>query len=144
MTVLSSKTFEITEESDIAHLGGALFKWLPRPGELIGKRITVSIETAGTGRTQKKTALRQLQELIVDNVAEDEENNATWKRFGYKFYFMARSYFWDGKEIHVTANEALFLYRWLVLHDDIRNTQRYYLRNMRERLGKNFLAEAAG
>jgi hypothetical protein len=141
MRVLSSKVFEITEEADIAAFGGELFKWLPCSGGLIGKRITVSIETAGKDRTKKKTALRQLEELIVDNIAEDEDTPVVWAKLGYCFKFMSRKYFWNNTEIHITANEALFLYRWLVLHDDIRNTQRYYLRNMRKRLGKDFLAE---
>jgi hypothetical protein len=142
MRVLSSKVFEITEEADIAALGGKLFKWLPCSSDLIGKRVTVSIEAAGKDRTRKKTALRQLEELVVNNTVEGEDNSALWKQFAYNFCFMVRKYFWNGREIHITANEALFLYRLLVLHDDICKMQMYYLRHMRKRLGKEFLAEA--
>ena len=54
---------------------------------------------------------------------------------------MQRKFFWKGNEVYITANEALFLYRWLVLHDDLTKLQRYFLRNMRRRLGKDFLTE---
>jgi uncharacterized protein (UPF0216 family) len=93
-------------------------------------------------RRQKKTALRQLEELIADNAVENEALPVVWERHGYRFKFTAGKYFWNDKELYVTANEALFLYRWLILDDDICKTQRYYLRNMRRRLGKEFLAEA--
>jgi hypothetical protein len=144
MRVLSSKTFDVTESDDLTTLKDELCGWLPPLSELMGKCITVSIETIGNGRTRKRNAVRQLEELIVDNIVEDDEDNsATWKRFEYKFYFMVRKYFWNDEEIHVTANEALFLYRRLILNDDICKAQTYYLRNMRKRLGKEFLAEAA-
>jgi hypothetical protein len=136
MRVLSSKVFEITGEADIEALGGKLLEWLPCSSDLIGKRITVSIETAGNDRTQKKTAFQELEELVSDG-------EFMWVKYGYRFGFMMRKYWWNNREIYVTAGEALFLYRWLVLNDGIRNTQRYYLRNMRKRLGKEFLSEAA-
>jgi hypothetical protein len=136
MRVLSSKVFEITEEADIVALGGKLFKWLPCSSDLIGKRITVSIETVGKDRTPKKTAFRQHEELVSDG-------EFMWVKYGYRFGFMIRKYWWNNREIYVTAGEALFLYRWLVLHDDVCKIQMYYLRNMRKHLGNKFLAEVA-
>jgi hypothetical protein len=94
-------------------------------------------------RQQKKTAFRQLEELIVDGAVENEDLPAVWEQHGYLFKFIARKYFWNGQKIHITANEALFLYRWLVLKDELCKEQMYYLRNMRRRMGKEFLAEAA-
>jgi hypothetical protein len=104
---------------------------------------TVVVTLEATSRQQKMTATRQLEELIVDSVVEDEGGCAVWESFGYCFKFLARKYSWNNQDIYITANEALFLYRWLVLHDDICKMQMYYLRNMRKRLGKAFLAEVA-
>jgi hypothetical protein len=103
----------------------------------------LSFITRDGKRRQKKTALRQLEELVVDGIVEDAGRPVVWERHGYRFKFIARKYFWRYEEIHVTADEALFLYRRLVLNDDTSKTQMYYLRNMRRRLGKEFLAEAA-
>jgi hypothetical protein len=140
MRVLSSKRFFIPKASTVSW--DYVKEWYDGVGrDLDDCTLVVTLQAMDGKRQQKKSALRQLEELVVDNIIEDEDNSAIWKRFEYKFYFMARKYFWNDKEIHVTANEALFLYRWLVLHDDICNTQRYYLRNMRKRLGREFLAE---
>jgi hypothetical protein len=66
-----------------------------------------------------------------------------WDNFGYRFCFLSRKYYRRGREIYVTANEALFLYRWLVLGDDVCKAQTHYLWNMRRRFGKDFLSEVA-
>jgi hypothetical protein len=108
---------------------------LGRPGCL----LRVTLETAGKDRTRKKTALRQLEELIVDSIKKGTP--VVWENFDCSFRFLAQRYFWHDKEIYVTANEALFLYRWLVLNEDICELQTYYLRNMRRRMGKEFLSE---
>jgi hypothetical protein len=105
--------------------------------------LVVTLEATDGKRRPKKSALRQLEELVDNNVDDCGLRTLGWKQDGYLFFFPARKYYWNEKEIHVTANEQLFLYRWLVLHDDIRNTQRYYMWNMRKRLGKEFLAEVA-
>jgi hypothetical protein len=100
--------------------------------------LVVTLQTAGEARQQKMTARRQLEELIVN---EDTDTSTAWVRFGYIFGFMTRTYLWKNEEIYVTAGEALFLYRWLVLDDDTHRMQRYYLRHLRKRFGKEFLAE---
>jgi hypothetical protein len=137
---LSSKRFFITKTGTIPlDRIKAWFDGIDRGSEDCA--LTVSVEAAGNKRTKKKTACRQLEELIADSIAENEETPVVWERYGYLFKFITRKYFWNGEEIHVTANEALFLYRRLVLGDDICRMQTYYLRNMRRRLGKEFLAE---
>jgi hypothetical protein len=144
MKTLSSKLFDIAENGDLNTLCDAFYRWLLSFGDLEGKRIAVSIKTIKDRRAQKKTALRQLEETIVASVRENRDTPVVWENFGYYFCFIERKYYWHDREIHVTANEALFLYRWLVLNAGIHKTQVYYLRNMRRRLGKAFLSEVMG
>jgi hypothetical protein len=139
--MLGSKVFEVSGDGDLTTVRDSLYCWLLSLEDIKGKRIAVSIKLAGDSRAPKKTALRQLEELIADNAVENGALPVVWERHGYRFKFISRKYFWNDEELYVTANEALFLYRWLVLDDDICKTQRYYLRNMRRRLGKEFLAE---
>jgi hypothetical protein len=103
--------------------------------------LVLTLEDMDGKRRKKKSAIRQFEDLVADNAAEHGGTGVVWKQFGYCFGFMARKYTWNDKEIHVTASEQLFLYRWLVLHDDTHKAQKYYLYNMRQRLGKDFLAE---
>jgi hypothetical protein len=138
---LSFKVFDIAGERDLQALGDYFYALTRHPDNLAGKRVGISVKTVGDTRQQKKTALRQLEELIAGSAAGGEKTPAVWEQYGYLFKFAERKYFWNGKEIHVTANEALFLYRWLVLKDATCETQMYHLRNMRRRLGKEFLAE---
>jgi hypothetical protein len=137
---LSSKVFDTAGNGGIDALCRAFREFLLPFAGRPGTRAVVRIEEAGKDRARKKTALRQLEELL----AGGGEAPCTWEEHGYRFDFTERKYFRDGREIHVTANEALFLYRWLVLRGDVLETQAYYLWNMRRRLGKEFLAEAAG
>jgi hypothetical protein len=133
MRVLSSKRFFIPKTASFAPDG--IQEWFDGIDRGVEDcTLVVTLQEMGTKRWQKKTAARQLEELIVDNAVE-------WEGFGYRFYFSTQRYSWNNTEIHVTANEALFLYRWLVLLDDTCQTQKYYLHNMRRRLGKAFLAE---
>jgi hypothetical protein len=103
--------------------------------------LVVTLEAMDGKRRQKQSAIRQLEDLVADNAVENSGIGVVWKQFGYSFGFIAHKYTWNGKEIHVTANERLFLYRWLVLHDDTHKTQKHFLYNMRQRLGKDFLTE---
>jgi hypothetical protein len=104
--------------------------------------LVVTLEAMGVERRRKKTALRQLKDLIAGNAAVYENPPIDrWERSGYRFEFGTRKYFWRDREIHITANEALFLYRWLVTEDDTAKVQKHYLYNMRRRLGKEFLAD---
>jgi hypothetical protein len=134
----SSKTFDVTGHDNLATLRDAFYQWLSSCGDLTGKQVVVRV--AGN-RARKETAVKQLNELAADSIVEGEKAPVVWEQHGYRFCFKTRKYYWNDEEIHVTANEALFLYRWLVLNDDTCKTQRYYLRNARTRLGKAFLAE---
>jgi hypothetical protein len=138
--VLSSKIIEIGLESPVKAIHAAVLDALPRSEDLWGNRIIITVETLDKQRGKKKSALAQLEELIVDTV-ENSNTGTIWIQFEYRFCFLSREYFWNDKEIYITTNEALFLYRWLVLHDDTHKAQKYYLYAMRRRLGKNFLAE---
>jgi hypothetical protein len=99
--------------------------------------LVVALQAMDGKRSGKKAAYDRLDELM-----EGGGNDFSWERYGYRFCFVSRKYYWNDREIYVTANEALFLYRRLVLKDDTCKTQMYYLRNMRKRLGKEFLREA--
>jgi hypothetical protein len=133
MRVLSSKRFFIPKASAVSW--DDVKEWYDEVDRGTDDcTLVVTLQTTDTKRQQKTTAVEQLEELVSDR-------EYVWAQYEYRFGFMSRRYFWNNREIHVTASEALFLYRWLVLHDDTCETQTYYLRNMRKRLGKEFLAE---
>jgi uncharacterized protein (UPF0216 family) len=143
MRVLSSKCFFIPEGTGIALNDiEAWFGGIYRGQEDCS--LVVTLRAMDGKRRQKKSALRELKELMADGIAENEDLPLAWERYDYRLKFLSGKYYWRGKEIHVTANERLFLYRWLVLHEDTCKLQMYYLRHMRRRLGKEFLAEVTG
>jgi hypothetical protein len=138
MVVLSSKRFFIPKTVTIPL--DRVKEWFDGVDRgLEDCTLVVTLQAMDGRRRQKETASRQLEELLVENI----DRPAVWEQHGYLFRFITRKYFWNDKEIHVTANEALFLYRRLVLNDDTSKTQMYYLRNMRRRFGKEFLVEVA-
>jgi hypothetical protein len=98
-------------------------------------RIVVRLEAAGTSRLTNDEAAQKLKELVKETGLQG------FVDFGYSFSFDIKKYYWDAKEIYVTPNEALFLFRWLVLNDEIHRSQWFFLRNMRKRLGKKFLTD---
>lgn len=134
--ILSSKTIDTTGKG-YAEIIDGLTDWLYtlKLGELDG-HITVIAEVS-ENRQRKITVKKKLQELIEEN----SNIRAAWYSSGYRFNFLLGEYAWKGEDIHVTAGEALFLFRWLVLTDDINRLQWFYLRNMRRRLGQDFLRE---
>jgi hypothetical protein len=143
VTVLSSKRFFIDKATTIPL--DSINEWFCGIDRGAGDcALVITLEALDGKRRHKKSAARQLEELVADYAVDNSSAGAAWIQFGYRFCFTARTYFWNEKEIYVTANEALFLYRWLVLHDDTHSVQKYYLYNMRRRLGKAFLAEAQG
>jgi hypothetical protein len=130
--ILNSEVFDC--DKDLKSLCDEVCRWLSCFEDFAGKHVVVRIETTGDDRTRKKSAQRKLAELVI--CGED-----VWKQSAYEFNFKAREYKWNNREIHVTAGEALFLYRWLVLNDETHKEQMYYLKNIRRRLGKEFLSE---
>jgi hypothetical protein len=66
-----------------------------------------------------------------------------WAKHGYEFDFGRKRYRWNGVSMHVTAGEALFLFRWL-MEGSYSAAEKYYLHNLRKRYGTEFLAEEAG
>ena len=96
---------------------------------------------AGPLRQKKQTLFVQLEELLADNLAFDKDTPLVWEKHGYRFKFLWRDFFWNEERIHITAGEALYLYQRLVLNEEADKKQRFYMRNMRRRLGKAFLSE---
>jgi hypothetical protein len=136
-TILSSKTFFLPK-SGCAPFGD-VHNWLTN----IGNRsedclLTIKLETVGKGRQKRKSAVTELSEL-ARNAALDYKG--PWEQGEYKFFFLGGKFFWREKEVYLTSSEKLFLFRWLVLGDEVDKSQWYYLRNMRSRLGKDFLAD---
>jgi len=136
-TILSSKTFVVSKDANMPR--DKIENWfytIKRTGDC---RLNITLETAGKDRQKKVTARTVLRNLFVGY----HDHEISWIKGDYEFGFATETYYWKGKEIYLTANEQLFLYNWLVLKDEIHKRQRFYLRNMRKRLGKEFLAGIA-
>jgi len=134
-TILSSKTFTVLKGANMPR--NEIEDWFYAINRIADCQLTVTLASLGVSRQPKITAKRELESLVADAVLEDK---ARWDNGDYHFNFLARTYIWDGRAIHVTDCEALFLFRWLVLNDDTHKLQWHYLRNMRRRLGKDFLS----
>jgi hypothetical protein len=121
----------------------ALWAWLPQYEEVRGRRIVVRVES--NARITKSRAARELAKSTAYHGID------TWEAGPYKFDFRKRTYLWRGVMLHITEQEALYLYRRLVLNDDAHKRQCYYLRDMRKRFRnmcefqeETFLAEYTG
>jgi hypothetical protein len=128
--ILNSKVFGPLKG---AGLPGDISAWLDQA--LAGharSRFRLVLEAVDGKRQKKKSAAQILESIAVDG-------DLVWESGDYKFLFMAKKYFWRGEEIHITAGEALFLYRVLVLKERYPQ-QSFYLYHLRKRLGKEFLA----
>ena len=131
-TILSSKSFIIPESANMPR--NEIEDWFygidRGTGDLC---LTVTLESCGDTRKKKTSAIAELNSIIA-NV-----NIKVWARNDYMFHFSEKKYWRKGQEVYLTANEQLFLFRWLVLKDEVSKRQTFYLRNMRKRLGKEFL-----
>ena len=138
-TILSSKSFFVDKTAKFPLL--FVEEWLNGIDRGTGDlRLTVTLETYGDTRKKKITAKADLESMAIDAVLENKD---VWSSGKYEFCFASKKYFWKKQEIYLTANEQLFLFRWLVLKDEIHKRQTFYLRNMRKRLGKEFLSDIA-
>jgi hypothetical protein len=97
--------------------------------------LTVTLEISGDSRQGRESSEAELENLVADPEFKDK---ALWEKSGYCFNFLSSEYAWQDKDIYITANEALFLFRWLIQGNYIK-AHWFYLRNMRRRLGKEFL-----
>jgi hypothetical protein len=70
----------------------------------------------------------------------DQGEPKDWAKGDYDFRFSKGEFFWKGVRMHITAGEALFLRRWLV-DGNLIAREKYYLRNIRNRHGSDFLAD---
>jgi len=134
-TILSSKTILVPKHKVVCHICDDVADWLHsvKRGDQ-DCRLVIRLEAIG--KATKKDAVGLLSELI-EQYKISRFNDVDSK---YEFDFAEKSYFWKDKDIYLTANEQLFLYRWLMLNDEAQ-IQYFYLRNMRRRLGKEFLAD---
>jgi len=96
--------------------------------------LTVSFKVTGNSRAKKHTLTSELEALVVDLESH------IWEQDEYHFNFLSKRYSWKEKNIHLTAGEALFLYRWLI-NNEVCSEHGFYIRNLRKKLGKNFLSE---
>jgi len=115
-------------------------EWLDRVTAKDGDyAIEITVKSLDGKRQKKMIAKAELEALAVDAAIE---HKAIWKQGEYHFEFLAKRYLWKGEVVHITANEALFLFRWLV-KKDVNLYKMHFLRNMRRRLGADFLREIA-
>jgi len=143
--ILSSKRITIT--GDINAASSQINAWLQSMNQkLDGCLLVVTLKSLGICKQKKATAVEELNTLAKKEASSWEHRVHTVSKTGstetyYKFDFENKHYFWNGEDIYLTANEQLFLYRWLVLNDGTHELQWYFLRNMRRRLGKEFLSD---
>jgi hypothetical protein len=95
-------------------------------GVEVGVRIMIPAEKSANG-----AAAAMLRELL-------KWGPAAWAEEGYDFDFSAGSFRRNGADLHITAGEALFLYRALV-QQKVDRRELYYTRNLRKRFGNDFL-----
>jgi 5-hydroxyisourate hydrolase-like protein (transthyretin family) len=124
MAIQSSKTFTLQlNPLDLTVLNAYIQSQLTRePTE-----VTITIKKKMT----KCSARDDLREAIMGN-------EKTWKQGIYNFDFENRKYFRRGRELYLTEQQQLFLYKHLVLK---MRGQRFYTANLRKKFGKDFLAE---
>jgi hypothetical protein len=96
--------------------------------------VEVRVFKKVAGNRHKESAKAALRALVT------EREEPVWEQDGYSFDFSKNNYRWGERNLYVTAGEALFLYRWLVMYS-YGFTQEYYLRNLRKKFGKDFLSE---
>jgi hypothetical protein len=141
MAALSSKSYPLKNVKDSGAFHGWLDEWiasLPEIKSLQGCEVVFEIRS---GKRQKKFAAASALLKLAAEAASGHRD--VWKYKGYIFSFLMGKYAWKGTVLHITASEALFLFKWLVEGDmDAYRTGWYCLRNLRKRYGKDFLAEA--
>jgi hypothetical protein len=127
-TTIDAKDFECSENAlmDIAEFVGPFI-------DNGGVGICIKILKTDEHRQHKDTARDILRELMA-------EKEPHYKEYNYDFDFYLGKYRWNNSIIHITDGEALFLFR-LLITGYFDHTQRYYMHNMRKRLGNNFLSE---
>ena len=135
---LSSKTFVLLEDKIIP------FKDIIDWYESVDQRnsstqlVIKLVSTEKKQRQGKKVAENILRELVAKaSVKED----AYWKKGDYMFFFVSRRFFWKEEEIYLTSAEILFIFRWIILGEEVLDSQWFLLNNIRRRLGRAFLAE---
>jgi hypothetical protein len=98
-----------------------------------GQEIEVRLYTPG--RMKKGDAREALREAF-------KKQPCDWEHGEYNFIFSPEAswhrFFWRGRQTHLTAAESLSLFRRLILGEP---SDGYVLRNIRRRLGKEFLAD---
>jgi hypothetical protein len=132
MKILDSKEFTTPACAGEVEAAIALIE---KYAKLYGYKVSVRILDTAVTRTKKAPVKTELETLV-------RVGAGIWERWEYRFLFAKRQYFWKGEEIHLTAGEALYVYRWVVRSEQSPK-QRYYLRHIRHKFGAEFLAEVS-
>ena len=128
--ILSSKRFELPVRRELPMK--AIKEWLSSAvSKDKGCYLDLTVRTIEARRC-KESAWIELLHRFESNDAE------SWVVGDYNFEFRLGEYEWNGKRIHLSRAEALYLYRRLVEKEKVQG-QRFFLYNMRKRLGKDFL-----
>jgi len=137
--ILSSKVFEVSKEGIVATVSD-IESWLLEKYKTGGCVLEVTLRQVDQKRRGKQSAVDELEGRIIDARLA---GMTSWNCVSYEFDFAKKIYKWRRKKIHLTANEALFLFDWLVANDSTCEKQMHFLRNMRRRLGAKFLQEVS-
>ena len=133
-TILSSKTFHVDCNGDLQI--DEIKKWFDSIDRQKNNCVlTMTAKTKDNSRSKKRKSFETL------SVLTSEANKKTYDKYGYFFYFPGNRFVWNNKDIYLTAGQALFLYRWLVLGEDVLAVEKYHLNHLRKKFGKDFLKE---
>jgi hypothetical protein len=132
---IAKKVFSVLDTPDkISTSVEEFLSSAPRDGR------TVEVHLYASGRLKKRDAHEIIHRLIGERGIK--EAGCNWEHGPYNFLFSTENvwhrFFRDGKTVHITAAEGLFLFRRLILEEA---SDRYVLYNMRRRLGKDFLKD---
>ena len=96
---------------------------------------------AASSELKKLLSEKGKEKVVWSNLSKPGKSSSPGSPSGYEFNFTDKKYLWNNEEIYVTYNEQTFLYRWLVRGESILSEKRYFIYDMRKRLGKDFLCE---
>jgi len=136
--ILSAKTFFIPKDGMLSV--DEFMGWFNSVNRLRSDcNLIVKLESLGR---QKRLNKKYAEDLLR---AWYPVYGGAWVKGDYELYFNINRFFWKDKEIYLTVGERFFLYRWLVMKEDIYKQQGYFLKHRRKRsskgLGKDFLAD---
>jgi hypothetical protein len=143
MAILISEMLNTSKVTDLSTEN--IKKWLAVQAEKIcietlmsSRQVIIKISVESIERERKGKGKDFLKERFKGKNITDKEG--VWVQGDYAFYFIENVYKWKGEAVHLSANEAAYLYKCLMLKENGKPCW-YYMRNIRSRLGKEFLRE---